>query len=385
MKLIPFRLLTRMAIFGAILMMHSGCSDEVRGDEYVRLSKEEIAQNRALYLEHQAALKKGWDAYKGAFVRNDGRVIDTHSGVTHSEGQSYAMLVATYVDDRETFDQVWNWTQDNLRVRGDNLFAWRYLPGTDASGSHIPDKNNASDGDIAIAWALIRASQLWNEPRYRDEAALILDDLRAQMIVPQSGRFLLLPGADGFQKEGETTVNLSYYLYPAFEVFAVEDTEPDLWRMLIEEGLRLTDESLLGEQQLPTDWVTVGDESVKPGANWDNVFSYDAIRLPLYLFWGGKLKQTPKFHISLQMTWRRVEAERFPARVPVFEELKPTDGETALHGMRQVYEMATQPAAAVMYAQPDPDGILAINEGYYSSSLALLVGCARLDALERGY
>jgi len=380
MKLQTYGILTRLLICGTIVL-NTGCSNEVRGGDNVRLTPEEVEANKQLYAQHQAALRVGWQALKGAFVRSDGRVIDTHTGVSHSEGQSYAMLVATYVNDQPTFDSVWKWSKDNLRVRGDNLFAWRYV---NEGGGSVPDKNNASDGCIAIAWALIRASELWDNPTYLDEAKLILEDVRAKNVVSDSGRFLLLPGTEGFQENGETTVNLSYYLYPAFEVFAEVDSEPEFWRMLIDEGLRLTEDSLLGDQNLPADWITVGD-AIRPGDRWDPVFSYDAIRLPLYLFWGGELKRTPLFHISLQMTWRRLDPSRFPARVPLHGELTPANGETVLFGMRKVYEIASEPTAVTLYETPDPNGIVKIQEGYYSSALALLVACARLDALERGY
>ena len=37
--------------------------------------------------------------------------------------------------------------------RGDGLFSWKWSPNT---SDPVPDKNNAADGDILIAWALMR-------------------------------------------------------------------------------------------------------------------------------------------------------------------------------------------------------------------------------------
>ncbi len=62
-----------------------------------------------------ALLTAAWIGYKHRFIQPDGRVIDfQRDQVTTSEGQSYAMLRAVWMDDRPTFDLTWRWTQDNL-------------------------------------------------------------------------------------------------------------------------------------------------------------------------------------------------------------------------------------------------------------------------------
>jgi endoglucanase len=73
-----------------------------------------------------AVLSATWDAYRERFIQADGRVIDPkRGGATTSEGQSYAMLCAAWMDDRDTFGLVWRWTQDNLRT-ADHLFAYEH-------------------------------------------------------------------------------------------------------------------------------------------------------------------------------------------------------------------------------------------------------------------
>ena len=73
----------------------------------------------------QAQSLKGWDEWKAAYMQADGRVLDTsHKSISHSEGQGFAMVLATAANDRAAFDKLWTWTQNNLgSPRNDGLFA----------------------------------------------------------------------------------------------------------------------------------------------------------------------------------------------------------------------------------------------------------------------
>ena len=74
-----------------------------------------------------------WQRYRDRFIQADGRVIDWENDDqrTTSEGQAYAMLRALLIDDRETFDRVLNWGEQNLARRDDDgvlidhLWAWK--------------------------------------------------------------------------------------------------------------------------------------------------------------------------------------------------------------------------------------------------------------------
>ena len=100
-----------------------------------------------------------WQQFKNAYIQN-GRVIDSgQDGMSHTEGQAVAMLLAVKNNDPQTFELVWNWTQHNLQVREDKLLAWSWSP-----TQGVMDTNNASDGDLFIAWALSQAYTRWQEP-----------------------------------------------------------------------------------------------------------------------------------------------------------------------------------------------------------------------------
>jgi endoglucanase len=112
----------------------------------------------------QATASDGWSTFKGRFMTEDGRIQDTgNNNVSHTEGQGYAMLMAVWYNDRGSFDSLWRWTQQHLKNPQNGLFYWKYNP---AAADPVMDKNNASDGDVLIAWALLKAGQKWQDQAY---------------------------------------------------------------------------------------------------------------------------------------------------------------------------------------------------------------------------
>jgi endo-1,4-beta-D-glucanase Y len=230
-------------------------------------------------------LADGWRQYKDRFLTSEGRIVDNaNGGISHSEGQGYAMLIAERLNDRPTFDAIWQWTRSNLLVRGDSLAAWRWSPQT----PHVADHNNATDGDLLIAWALAEASDRWNVSEYRETARLIVEDLATKVVT--SSRFgpILLPASTGFAGNAQPdapVVNLSYWLFPAFKhLRAVSDSIN--WDALTATGKTLIELSRFGPRRLPSDWISLGAAQPAPAHSFPAVFGYDAVRIPFYFAWG---------------------------------------------------------------------------------------------------
>ncbi len=235
----------------------------------------------------RAWFKGEWAAYKARYVSQDGRVIDNANGnVSHSEGQGYGMLLAALANDRDGFRTIWGWTRDNLMVRKDALAAWKWTP----EAGKATDLNNATDGDILIAWALAEGGRRFDEPALTAAAKPIAEAIGSEMVVASRLGPVLLPGENGFlppaQHDGPV-VNLSYYVFPAFD--DLKRLAPDVdWDGLRATGRRLIKASRFGPLRLPTDWVAVGSGSPQPATNFPGQFGYNAIRIPLYLAWAGK-------------------------------------------------------------------------------------------------
>lgn len=227
-----------------------------------------------------------WQQYRSAFMAPDGRVLDTgNNNVSHSEGQGFAMLLALAANDREGFEALYGWTERTLRTQDSGLYAWRFDP---AGTPNVADPNNATDGDVLIAWALLMASEKWQNADYGRRSQTLRAAILREAVTVQAGKRILLPGRVGFTdaETGTVVFNLSYYVWPALDQFA--RLEP-MWNDIISDGLALTAASRFGSWQLPSDWIQIGAEGlVSPAAGRPPRFGYDAIRVPLYLAWSKR-------------------------------------------------------------------------------------------------
>ena len=231
---------------------------------------------------------EAWRLYRSRFVTSAGRVVDTANNmISHSEGQGYGMLLAVAADDRATFDLIWGWTRANLMVRDDELAAWRWEPDGRPA---VADMNNASDGDLLIAWALAEASDAWGSLPYKTAGRRIAVEAGRKLIVSHTkDGAILLPGVAGFAAEDRTdgpVVNLSYWVFPAFARLPL--VAPDIdWAGLSRNGLELVKQTHFGPAALPTEWISLHDASPRPADGFPQRFSYNAIRIPLYIAWAG--------------------------------------------------------------------------------------------------
>jgi endoglucanase len=228
-----------------------------------------------------------WDCFKRRFVSPEGRVIDTgNGGVSHSEGQGYGLYFAQACDDQAGFDRILHWTTTHLARGRDALHAWRWLP---QAAEHVPDRNNATDADLFIAASLSLAARRWSRPDHARAANAIAADVLEMLVREAGGRMVLLPGVQGFEHAEGLTVNPSYYTWPLFDELAALHPSP-VWERLAADGLALLDQGRFGPWKLPPDWLQVARDSgaLRPHPNWPARFSYDAIRVPLYLAWSGR-------------------------------------------------------------------------------------------------
>lgn len=237
-----------------------------------------------------AAEQPEWTAFKDRFISPDGRVIDyINNQISTSEGQAYAMLIAVNTGDRKSFDLVWNWAKHNLQVRNiDKLMAWKW--GERAPGKWtIIDLNNATDGDILAALALLDASRKWNNDNYRKEALVLMESLREHVIMEKWQRMFTLPGYFGFIRDESLLINPSYLVVSAYKKFAPY-SEQNFWNKLYGDSLFILANSTFGKFGLPADWTTWQREGAKVHREKSDLFGYEAVRVLLYLSWDHNIK-----------------------------------------------------------------------------------------------
>lgn len=220
------------------------------------------------------------EGFLSEYIDTDGRVVRRdQGGDTVSEGQAYALLVAVGIGDRDTFAEVWSWTEDNLQ-RPDGLLSWRWADGA------VVDASSASDADLDTARALVLAGTAFADPQLSaDGIALGQAVLDLETVRTGAGRILV---AGNWATEEPFAYNPSYVSPAASGLLAQASGDPR-WAEL-DEGSRVVTAALLAESELPPDWAQVradGTVEAMPGAQGrgnDGVrYSYDATRTPVRL------------------------------------------------------------------------------------------------------
>jgi endoglucanase len=330
-----------------------------------------------------------WNIFKQKFITSEGRVVDNaNNDVSHSEGQGYGLILSQANKDREAFQRIWNWTEHNLRKRSDHLFAWRWE--NNSPQGHVPDTNNATDGDLLIAWGLARGGAAWADPGLQNSARDIARDVRQEMLRPSRYGPVLLPGERGFDRTGGIIVNLSYWVFPAFRDLAKIDPSPD-WQLLEQSGLKLVAAVRFSPWGLPPDWLLLGPGSMSLPDGFEPVYGYNAVRIPLYLAWAGI--EPAEYYSSfrrLSLDSLHSNSQPVPAKIllpsgkPV--EIPSTNQiEPALPGMVAIYELVSGVGDLRPSKLQEPYDSVMANESYYSVSLGLLSNCAAQEARTFSY
>ena len=242
-------------------------------------------------------LEATWLTYTNTYVEvGTYRTIDTGRGdVTTSEGQSYTMLRAVWLNDKTTFDGAWKWTQTNIYHTSDHLFAWLWGAKPDGTYGVLTNQQgetSASDADTDIALSLIFAYTRWQDPAYLAAAHSIVQDIWNKEVVFIQGKPYL--AADNLEQSSTTyaAINPSYFNPAAYRIFArVDPSHP--WSTLADDSYTLLAESIqspLDTSQsagLPPDWVQInkytGALQAIPSSTNTTHFGFDALRVPFRL------------------------------------------------------------------------------------------------------
>jgi endoglucanase len=304
-----------------------------------------------------------WRPWRDRFVTADGRVVDdANNNVSHSEGQGYGLLLAVLAQDRATFAKIWGFTKRELLLRDDGLAVWRWDP---SASPHVTDVNNASDGDILIAYALVLAGENWNSPELK-MAAQELATAIGHVLVKQTGdRTVLMPAAKGFasdERPDGPVINLSYWIFEAFPVLAPLAPDTD-WAALTDSGRELILAARFGPARLPANWISLHSAVPAPALGFDQLFGYDAIRIPLYLVRAGLLDR------ALIGPFSRMSDPG--ADSPAVINLADGRAETALGDAG--YRMIGAAVACALDHKPIPESLRTPTPtNYYPSTLHLL-------------
>ncbi len=250
-----------------------------------------------IIFSEKAIIGSLWREYKKEYVEaGSNRTIDReHKNVTTSEGQSYTMLRAVWMDDMDTFDKSWAWTQEFLGRSSDHLFSWQYGERPDHTYGILAGggMNTASDADTDIALSLLFAYARWGDEKYLVEVRPIISDIwDKEILVIQGKPYLMANNVEKLYSNKTALMNPSYFSPYAYRIFALVDTAHP-WSKLVDTSydvLRTSTISSLDKNRsvfLPPDWVRIDKitGAIVPAASSDlsTNYGYDAMRIPFRL------------------------------------------------------------------------------------------------------
>lgn len=339
-----------------------------------RLSRRAVLAAAALAVPAAAegsGFAAAWASFRARFLADDGRIVDTgNGGISHSEGQGWGLMFAEAAGDREAFDRILRFLRGALRRPNDMLHAWKWNP---ASTPRVTDPNNATDGDLYIAWGLARAAARWGDRALAEEARGIARDLLRLTLREVAGRRVLLPGKRGFEHARTIVVNPSYAVFGAWRALGALQPDP-VWARLEAEHLALLRVARFGQRTLPPDWLEIPRDGARPApaSQWPPRFSFDAVRVPLLLAWAGQAEH-PAARAAAAF-WSNPGPSFVPAWIDLRDDsmapFAASAGVLAIHRLL----LAAQRGETRVAMPPTP-----ANEDYYSAALRLLVLLAARD------
>ncbi len=306
-----------------------------------------------------SAIAGAWDDYKALYMQDDGAITDTYNNnMSHSEGQSYGLLFALAYNDQEAFDKIFSWTQAHMLNPETNLHYWAYKP---AEQDPTADHNNATDGDLLMAWTLLKAGKAFGNSQYTKEAEKLALAIADHCTEKMAHFTLLLPGVESFFKNSSVIINPSYYIFPALRDLA-QATHQKVFEDLYTDGKKVLATLAQGKLKvnLPPDWVDVSAQGeLTPAQDWPARSSYDAIRVPLYVYWDDP-------NSELLSPWKTYFSSYQDDKNPAWVNI--TTGEVADYMLPA--GLAAVRAMVLGYPVQEPQ--ISKDDDYYNASLKLL-------------
>ena len=230
-----------------------------------------------------------WKQYKQNFITADGRVIDRfNKNISHSESVGYGMFFAISYNDNKTFNNIRSWLHKNMRLGKSNLYGWKWGKKSDNSWGML-DRNNATDGDMWIAYSLLLAYEKWKDKKYLIEAKKLILAIRKYSVVKLNGTTILLPSQYGFVKKSYIKLNPSYTIPFIFDKFAIYDKHK-IWKILVTDSIDMFKGSAVGNLKIHPDWIKLDRKTMTYSYYKDeSIFGFDSVRTPLFLAYQYRL------------------------------------------------------------------------------------------------
>lgn len=139
-----------------------------------------------------AAVQAHYAAWKAAYLRTAGGqgtwVKYDATNSTVSEAHGWGMVLAAYMGERATFDDMLRYFDAHRSGLGPNLMSWKQTL-RNGTMANVEGNFSATDGDMDVAYALLVADRQWGSTGaidYKARALLVLRDILAHEVNPAS-------------------------------------------------------------------------------------------------------------------------------------------------------------------------------------------------------
>jgi len=238
----------------------------------------------------------GWKSGSSVVARVNFQ--NTSGGMlTNSEGVAYAMrLLAanpsdtftinvnntpTKLSSQSIFDALLSYAKSKFDSHG--LMNWEIGSNGEPTSN---GKGSATDADVDMAYALIKANEAWpNVAEYAVSAKSMIQNIFKYDVYQKPGVGPIISPGDGWNAAGQTTFDASYVdptMWAAFQTFMGPSSGED-WNKLTINCLNIIEESANPKSGLIPDWCNPNDPQQPAKYNSDQKYGYDATRVPLRL------------------------------------------------------------------------------------------------------
>lgn len=275
LKLLPWAFIGIIAIFVAIMA-------------YVRLDNSKQLRHR-FYLQWRRDYVVKYEDDE-SFINTTPR---THKTMALSEGQGYGMYINVLAAENgwgkeKNFERLNNFYlahRERIAKTTTGLMSWRMI---EKRGKWKVDKNSATDGDLFIAEALLKASKIWHNEQFKDEARTLMNDILRYEYNPQTNT--LTVGNWANSKSKFYNLMRTSDVMPEFFDDFYQETGDRRWLLIKKTMLkRLNQLSHQHNSGLVPDFAWVSKSNAKPvkanavATKYDGDFSANACRVPMML------------------------------------------------------------------------------------------------------
>jgi len=201
-----------------------------------------------------------------------------------SEGSAYGMLISVYMNDQDSFDKFWNYTQQFLD--GNGLMNWYIGPDRSVLGT-----GGATDADEDMAFALLMADKKWGGKGSLSKSYLELATAQINLIwkyeVDHAMGDVPTPGDQG--GGGGSVINISYFAPAFYRAFGRATNQTTNWNNTVATVYKVINATLNSANKnqsngLVPAWSTpAGVPMARPNTSDPTYHQLDSCRTPFRL------------------------------------------------------------------------------------------------------